>query len=70
MPWSGDTQAYLDSLYVKRATLVGVRSNAFSDQSTQWDLESLDREIARVERVLATARRGSTTRYGAVRKGA
>jgi hypothetical protein len=69
MPWSGDNQAYLDSLYVKRAALVGLRGNAFSDQSTQWDLESLDREIARVERVLATAARGSTTRYAATSKG-
>lgn len=69
MPWSGDTQAYLDTLYARRASLVGVRATGFSDQSTTFDLESLDREIARVERVLATRAHGTSTRYAATRKG-
>lgn len=69
MPWSGDTQEYLDSLYAKRAAMVGVKSTAFSDQSTTFALDELNAEIARVERVLRVARTGSTTRYAATSKG-
>lgn len=69
MPWSGDTQEYLDSLYTKRASMVGTRATAFSDQSWQADFDSLNAEISRVERVLATASRGTTTRYAATSKG-
>lgn len=70
MPWSGDTQAYLDSLYARRAALIGIKRSGFSDQQLDTDLESLDREIARVERVLAAAANGgSSTRYAATSKG-
>lgn len=66
MPWSGDTQSYLDTLYARRAAIVGVKSSSFSDQSTTFELAELNAEIARVERVL---RGGSNTRYAATSKG-
>lgn len=62
-----DTQDYLDSLYAKRAKQIGLKGAAFSDQSVSYDFEALEREIARVERALATS---GGTRYAATRKGA
>jgi hypothetical protein len=61
-----DDQDYLDTLKARRAQFAGIRSTTFSDQSTTFDNEALDKEIARVERVLAG---GSRTRYAATSKG-
>lgn len=52
-----DDQAYLDELKEKRASMVGVKALAFSDQQITTDLESLDREIARVEFALNSSTR-------------
>lgn len=67
MPWSGDTQEYLDSLYAKRAKIVGIRRTSFSDQANEFNLEELNVEIARVERVLRGA--NGTVRYASTSKG-
>lgn len=61
-----DTQAYLDELLAKRSAQVGVRQTTFQDQSTTFDLDGLNREIARVERALSG---GSQTRYAVVNRG-
>lgn len=61
-----DTQAYLDTLTAKRAAIAGVKRTAFSDQSTEFDMDGLNREIERVTRVLAGT---SSTRYATTTKG-
>ena len=63
-----DDQAYLDELKARRRTIAGVRSTSFSDQSTTFDQEALDREIARVEGTLAGAL--PRIRYAVTSKGA
>ena len=63
-----DTHEYLDELKAKRRTRAGVRSAQVGDQRTDYDLEALDREIARVERALASPT--TRTRYAVVSKGA
>lgn len=61
-----DNQAYLDSLIAKREAQVGIKGTSFHDQRTDFDIDGLNREIARVERVLAG---GSRTRYAVVNRG-
>lgn len=61
-----DDQAYLDELKAKRRAMAGIRQTTFDNQSTTFDQEALDREISRVERVLAGT---SRTRYAATSKG-
>lgn len=61
-----DDQAYLDTLRQRRATTAGIKSTGFADQITTFDAEALDREIARVERIVDGR---SRTRYGAFSKG-
>jgi hypothetical protein len=60
------TSAQLEELRERRRQMAGIRSTTFSDQSTTFDLESLDREIARAEREV---RGTSGTRYAATSKG-
>lgn len=62
-----DDQAYLDELKARRRTIAGVRSTAFSDQSTTFDHDALDKEIARVEGALYPLPR---IRYAVTDKGA
>lgn len=61
-----DDQAYLDTLKARRAQFAGIKATTFSDQSTTFDPDALDKEIARVERVITG---GSRTRYAATSKG-
>jgi hypothetical protein len=65
-----DDQAYLDELRARRRTIAGVRSTAFSDQSTTFDQEALDREIARVEAELAGDLGRPRMRFAVTNKGA
>jgi hypothetical protein len=61
-----DDQAYLDTLLAKRAATVGIKGTSFQDQRTDFDIDGLNREIARVERAMAG---GSRTRYAVVNRG-
>ncbi len=61
-----DDQTYLDTLKARRAAFAGIKNTTFGDQSTTTDLEALDREISRVERVISGT---SRTRYAATSKG-
>lgn len=61
-----DDQEYLDELKARRRAMAGVRQTSFEQQSTTFDQESLDKEIARVERIVASAPR---VRFASVSKG-
>ncbi len=59
-------QDYLDSLREKRQQVTGARGVSFADQRLDFDLESLNAEIARLEQRLG---KKPTTRYVASSKG-
>lgn len=61
-----DDQDYLDELIARRRTIAGVKQTVHADQSTTFDQEALEREIARVERVV---RGHSGTRLARTSKG-
>lgn len=61
-----DTAEYLAELEARRATFAGIKSTQHQDQQTTTDLDQLDREIARVKRVLQPT---SRTRLAAFHKG-
>jgi len=65
-----DLQAELETLRARRTKIAGIRSTAFSDQSTAFDHESLDRRIADIEQQIARLSGATSTRYAASRKGA
>lgn len=64
-----DTPDYLEELLAKRRAMVGVRATSHGDQSTQFDGDWLDREIARVERVLASGSSSGRFRFAVTDKG-
>lgn len=61
-----DDQAYLDELIAKRRAMAGVKRTTFSDQSTEFDVDGLNREIERVTRAVEG---NSGTRYATTSKG-
>lgn len=65
-----DLQTELDELRARRRKTAGIRSTTFSDQSTTFDAEGLDRRIAQLEQQLAATAGRSTTRYVSTTKGA
>jgi len=64
-----EIRAELAIYYARRQSTAGISGHAFSDQSSQFNNKALDEIIARLEAQLATATRGSTTRYAATSKG-
>lgn len=64
-----EQEAELAELYERRRLTAGLKGAAFSDQSTTFDNEALDRRIASLEASLAAITRGSSTRYAATSKG-
>lgn len=62
-------QEQLTTLYARRAASAGVRNTTFSDQSTTFDNEGLEKIIASLEQQLAAFTRGSSTRYASTSKG-
>lgn len=69
MATPAEIQALITALEAKIATFAGIRGHAFSDQSTQFSIDDAHKELARLQGLLATANRGSTTRYAATSKG-
>jgi hypothetical protein len=61
----------IEALETRIATFAGVKASAFGDQSTTFDLEGAQAELARLrnELALTTATSGTRTRYAAFSKG-
>lgn len=66
MALTADEQAELDELKARRRKTAGIQQTTFSDQSTTFDNEGLDRRIASLE---AKARAGGGSRLAAFSKG-
>lgn len=66
---TAELEAELAELRAKRRAIAGVRSSTYSDQSTTFDQDGLDKRIAQIEQQLAQCARGGTTRYAATSKG-
>lgn len=64
-----ELQSKIDALNARIATFAGVRNQTFQDQGTTFSLDDAHKELARLEQLLSQARRNSTTRYAASRKG-
>lgn len=69
MPSLATLQAQLTELLERRHATAGIRNTAFSDQSTTFDGDDLDKRIAQLESQIAAATGRSTTRYVATSKG-
>jgi len=71
MATSADLATRITALEARIATFAGVSATSIGDQSTNFDLEGAQKELARLrgELALATATSGTRTRYGAFSKG-
>lgn len=69
MATASEIQAQITTLEAKIAKFAGVRSTAFSDQSTTFSLEDAYKELSRLQNQLAAVRGTSRTRYVATSKG-
>ena len=62
-------EAAIAILEARALAQAGITANHWSDQGSNFDIRQIHDEIARRKAGLAGARRGTTTRYGAVSKG-
>lgn len=71
MATSADLVIRIAALESRIATFAGVSSTSIGDQTTAFDLDGAQRELARLrgELALATASSGTRTRFGAFDKG-
>lgn len=65
MALTADEQSELDELKDRRRKTAGIRQTTFSDQSTTFDQDGLDRRIAQLESKSRSGYRLAATRKGA-----